>query len=242
MSRRYGLSAFADDMEERLAEIGREINDQQKSELTNQLSTFQEALKAFAREHAAELRQNASFRKTFAQMAIEAGLDPLVSGPGASAWSAVGMSNFDYQVAVRVIEVCQATQQENGGLLSVSTICQNLNQENEASGQEWLVEQDIVRAVNNLKVLGPGCVIENLGKTQYVRTLPLELSGDQTKVLQAAQVLGYITVDMLRDNLGWELYRCQCALKDLVGKSLVWVDEQAKQPEYWSASTLLERS
>lgn len=64
--------------------------------------------------------------------------------------------------------------------------------------------------------------------------MPKELSNDQSKVLEVAQVLGFISVSMLQANLNWEKVRCVTVVEDLVADGLLWVDMQAEEPEYWS--------
>ena len=93
---------------------------------------------------------------------------------------------------------------------------------------------DILRAVESLKPLGSGFSIIAVGSQQMIRSIPKELNTDQATVLEAIQVLGYITVSMLEDNLKWEFARAETVIKDLLADSLVWVDEKAPEKEYWS--------
>jgi len=67
-----------------------------------------------------------------------------------------------------------------------------------------------------------------------IRSIPKELSTDQSTVLEAIQMLGYITATMLEDNLTWEHERAETVLQDLLADSLVWVDSQAEEEEYWA--------
>ena len=69
-----------------------------------------------------------------------------------------------------------------------------------------------------------------------IRSVPKELNTDQAIVLEVIQVLGYVTVSMLKDNLRWEKERASAVIEDLVADSLVWVDLQADEPEYWTPS------
>ena len=45
-------------------------------------------------------------------------------------------------------------------------------------------------------------------------------------MVEAAQVLGYVSVRMLRDNLGWERARCKTVIDDLMAEGMLWVDKQ----------------
>ena len=39
---------------------------------------------------------------------------------------------------------------------------------------------------------------------------------------------------MLRDNLAWDRARVRTVIDDLLSDSLVWVDSQAEETEYWA--------
>ncbi len=70
--------------------------------------------------------------------------------------------------------------------------------------------------------------------------MPKELNTDQSAVLEAAQVLGYVSVSMLMVNLSWMRPRARTALEDLVGEGMLWVDKQSEEWEYWSPGFMLE--
>lgn len=67
-----------------------------------------------------------------------------------------------------------------------------------------------------------------------IRSIPKELNTDQATVLETIQVLGYISISMLEDNLKWENARAQTVIDDLLADGLVWVDAKAPEKEYWS--------
>ena len=71
-----------------------------------------------------------------------------------------------------------------------------------------------------------------------IRSIPKELNTDQATVLEVLQVLGYVTVSMLEDNLKWENARVQTVIEDLMADSLIWVDDKAQEKEYWSPTFL----
>ena len=97
---------------------------------------------------------------------------------------------------------------------------------------------DILRAVKSLKPLGSGFSIVTVGTKQMIRSIPKELNTDQATVLEAIQVLGFVTVSMLEDNLNWEYARAETVIQDLLADSLVWVDTKASEKEYWSPAIL----
>lgn len=103
-----------------------------------------------------------------------------------------------------------------------------------------LDSDDILRAVRSLEPLGSGFSIICVGSKQYIRSIPKELNTDQSTVLEVIQVMGYVSVSMLRLNLKWEKARAQTVIDDLLADGLVWLDAQAPEKEYWSPQNLLD--
>lgn len=74
-----------------------------------------------------------------------------------------------------------------------------------------------------------------------IRSVPKELNTDQSTVLEAIQVLGFVSVSMLQLNLQWERPRAVAVIDDLMSDSLVWVDAQSvDEKEYWSPAFMHE--
>lgn len=99
---------------------------------------------------------------------------------------------------------------------------------------------DILRAVGTLKPLGSSFSVIKVGSKPYIRSVPKELNTDQSAVLEAVQVLGYISVSMLMANLHWTRARAGTALDDLLGEGMLWIDKQADEWEYWSPGFMIE--
>jgi ESCRT-II complex subunit VPS22 len=214
--------------------------------LQTQLSVFRASLSAFARQHAKDIRSNPSFRAEFGRMCSAIGVDPLLSSSGKKGnfWAELlgeSVGGFYFELAVRVVEVCRATRGENGGLLSVKECRARIQSPDESGGSVEISEDDILRAVKSLKPLGSGFDITTIGGSggrKYIRSVPKELSDDQAKVLDALQVMGFVTVDMLIASLGWEGARAKTVCVDLLSESLVWVDHQSEEVEYWTPEAI----
>lgn len=71
-----------------------------------------------------------------------------------------------------------------------------------------------------------------------VRSVPRELSSDQAVALESAQIAGYISQSMLSLNFKWDNTRAGSVLDDLLGAGILWVDAQAREPEYWLPSSI----
>jgi ESCRT-II complex subunit VPS22 len=228
--------------------------------LETQLAVFRSLLQQFAQTHAKDIRSDPSFRAQFARMCTAIGVDPLASssnssgGGSTSIWAQLlgkTVNDFYFELAVRIVEVCSATRGENGGLIGLREVRERLSRgradstpsgsgSGSGSGND-ISEDDVRRAVETLKPLGGSYGIVRVGRKEYIRSVPRELSNDQVAAVEAAQVLGYVSVSMLRDNLGWERARCRTVIDDLVADGMLWVDKQTwGEWEYWSPTFMVD--
>lgn len=247
--RGVGLSAFQNrsSLSSYYATHGASLRSTQESSLKAQLSVFQELLHSFALQHADTIKSNPTFRAEFARMCNAIDVDPLAGSNAKGAKGKGGtierllakviggdVNDFYFELAVKVVDICRGSRGENGGLLGVEECQERIKNGKGIGGGMNVTDDDILRAVKSLKPLGSGFSVTTVGRKQMIRSVPKELNTDQSKVLEAIQVLGYITCSMLEDNLGWEHARAETVIEDLVGDSLVWVDMQAPEKEYWS--------
>jgi len=259
------------------ASHGERLQRSHVDKLNTQLEVFQAALVEFSRTHAKDIRSNPAFRAEFARMCTAIGVDPLASSSNkkGSFWAetlGTSVNDFYFELAIRVVEVCRRTREENGGLITVAEVKDRISRQDEKIGgtsdvSEYVIwirnmpmvvdaiiacRDDILRAVESLKPLGSGFTVIELGRRQMIRSVPKELNTDQSTVMEAiqvhfprtsssiksttdiCQVLGFVTHSMLRVNLGWDRARVQTVIDDLLSDSLVWVDSQAEEREYWA--------
>jgi ESCRT-II complex subunit VPS22 len=156
---------------------------------------------------------------------------------GDSIWTQLlggSVNDFYFNLGVLIVEECRATRSENGGLISVSDLKARISKSQRIGGSMEVSDDDIKRAVDSLAPLGSCFSIMKIGHRSLIRSVPKELNTDQSTVLEAIQVLGYVTVSMLQLNLNWERPRAHAVVEDLMADSLVWVDTQAGENEYWS--------
>ncbi|KAI1815869.1 EAP30/Vps36 family-domain-containing protein [Poronia punctata] len=253
MSRKgVGLAAFDRSRltSAHFASHGTSLRNTNAQALETQLAVFRSLLQQFAQTHAKDIRSNPSFRAQFARMCAAIGVDPLASsssssgsgsGGGGSIWAQLlgrSVNDFYFELAVRVVEVCGATRGENGGLIGVRELRDRL-MKGRMEGAPEITEDDVLRAVATLKPLGSSYSVIKVGNKPYIRSVPKELNTDQSSVLEAAQVLGYVSVSMLMINLRWARARAQTAVEDLLGEGMLWVDKQASEWEYWSPGFII---
>ena len=223
------------------------------NELTGQLTSFQSSLQQFALHHAEEIRSNPRFRSEFARMCTAIGVDPLLGGKRKGGWGMLGVGDFWIRIGVRVVGICRQTRSENGGFISVRDVKEMLGREDSEMKQgsggktfteitEYLtffetvvnVRDDIIRSIAALTPLGPGLTVITLPSGErYIRSIPKELNPDQTTVLEVAGITGFVSVSLLKYNLGWEDERCRSVLEELVTEGMVWIDDAGEEREYW---------
>ncbi|CAN6631020.1 vacuolar-sorting protein Snf8p [Trichomonascus vanleenenianus] len=235
--RRVGLAAF-EDRKNAYEDVSTNILKTQVDQLKTQLSVFQSALNYFAVEHGEEIRTNAQFRKEFASMCTAIGVDPLASSASnrGSMWATLlgkDVNDFYFELAVKIIEICRQTRDANGGLIYVSEVRSRLADRSQLRPLE-VSEDDIERAVESCRVLGKGFEVVDIGASRkLIRSAPSELSTDHSTVLTACQALGYVSVALLRDNLGWTPVRAGTCLDEMVSAGYMWVDAQGPETAYW---------
>ncbi|KAI6092491.1 ESCRT-2 complex [Hypoxylon rubiginosum] len=253
MSRKgVGLAAFDRSRltSAQFASHGSSLRTNDAQALETQLSVFRSLLQQFAQTHAKDIRSDPSFRAQFARMCSAIGVDPLASSSSSSSSGGVASSmwaqllgrtvnDFYFELAVRVVEVCGATRGENGGLIGVRELRERVVR-GRMEGAPEIADDDVLRAVATLKPLGSSYSVVRVGSKSYVRSVPKELNTDQSAVLEAVQVLGYVSVSMLMVNLRWQRARAQTAVEDLLSAGMLWVDKQAPEWEYWSPGFMLD--
>lgn len=250
--RGVGLSAFQNRsaLSTQYASHGASLRSNHASSLQNQLSVFQSLLHNFAIQHGDTIKSDPTFRAEFARMCNAIGVDPLAGSnvkgksgsKGKGSWWAQTLggdvNDFYFELAVRVVELCRATRGENGGLIGVGECREMVGKGKGIGGGMDISDDDVLRAVKSLDPLGSGFSVVTVGSRQMIRSIPKELNTDQSTVLEAIQVLGYVTCSMLEDNLGWSNARSETVIQDLLADSLVWVDVQSPEKEYWSPSSM----
>lgn len=229
------------------ASHGTNLRTSNAAALETQLSVFRSLLQQFAQTHAKDIRSDPSFRAQFARMCTAIGVDPLASSASSSSgassiWGQLlgrNLNDFYFELAVRVVEVCTTTRPENGGLIGVKEVRERIAR-GRPEGAPEVTDDDVLRAVGALKPLGSAFSVVSVGSKSYIRSVPRELNTDQSAVLEAVQVLGYVTISMLMANLGWPRARAVTVIEDLLGGGMLWVDKQCSEWEYWSPGFMLD--
>ncbi|NWT13959.1 SNF8 protein, partial [Vireo altiloquus] len=153
---------------------------------------------------------------------------------GKGFWSEMlGVGDFYYELGVQIIEVCLALRHRNGGLITLQELHQQVLKGRGKFAQD-VSQDDLLRAIKKLKVLGSGFGIIPVGGTFLVQSVPAELNMDHTVVLQLAEKKGFVTVSEIRESLRWETERARQVLEHLLKEGMAWLDSQApEEPQFW---------
>ncbi|KAK1267784.1 hypothetical protein QJS04_geneDACA013826 [Acorus gramineus] len=201
--------------------------------MKEQLETFRSQLEDFARKHKNDIRKNPAFRAQFHEMCAKVGVDPLASNKGFWA-ELLGIGDFYYELGVQIVDICLATRSHNGGLINLQELCSLLCQRHKVA-RDSVSEDDCLRAINKLKILGSGFEVVSVGKKKLVRSVPTELNKDHNEILELAQVQGYVIVDEVEKRLSWSSGRAIDTLETLLEEGLAMIDDGHRdgRRRYW---------
>lgn len=213
--------------------VGENVAQLGTDRLKEQLATFRTQLEDFARKHKNDIRKNPTFRAQFHEMCAKIGVDPLASNKGFWA-ELLGIGDFYYELGVQIVEICLATRPHNGGLINLQDLCNVLSKKRK-NAREPLSQDDCLRAISKLKVLGSGFEVITVGRKKLVRSVPTELNKDHNEILDLAQAQGFVTVEEVERRLSWSARRAIDALDTLLEEGLAMIDDGHKDGKrrYW---------
>ena len=183
-------------------------------------------------------------------MCANCGVDPLASNKGFWA-ELLGFGDFYYELGVQIVEACLSTRGENGGLCEIDHLMEAVTRRR-GSAAAPVSEDDILRAIDRLKVLGGGWTVHQIAGRKIVRSVPVELNSDQSEVIRLAAAaaaatgggssaergaaaaasggsggggVGYVTVSGVERASGWRKERVIGALQELLKCGMAMIDD-----------------
>jgi ESCRT-II complex subunit VPS22 len=244
MRRKIGVGAVKDRLneQEKYSKMGKSMEDTKISFVKDLMGKFQSSLTEFAMKHRDRINSDTEFRQQFHKMCVSVGVDPLASSKGF--WSdLLGVGDFYFDLGVKIIEITVQTRSLNGGIMSVDEVMDKLQQNNSLL-RGHIVSDDIMRAVDKIKVLGSGFRIVKIGRNKMIVSVPMEINQDHEIILELAQsVEGKFTKDMLVHGLGWSEERFNRVLNTLLQERMIWIDRNEGVdyfyfPSLWKLSGL----
>jgi len=253
MRRRPGVAGLqaAAGLQSQFRAVGEAAAESEAAHVAAKLVQFRSSLETFALKHRSEIREDPVFRAQFQAMCAAVGVDPLASNKGF--WNELlGVGDFYYELAVQVgaparapsgarsrraAEACLRARAQTGGLMELAELVEAVRVRRGAAAAR-VSEDDVLRAVQQLRQLGGGWDVLTVAGRRLVRSVPTELSSDATAALEAAaQNGGGVSCAALAAAAGWAAERAQAALDALLREGVALLDTQAEDGEalYWFA-------
>jgi len=234
MRRGAGLSALSrhTDTNSSFNALSSTLTAKQLESLQVSLERFRQSLQQFASAHRKDIRADPAFRHQFQKMCSAIGVDPLgsFSGGGGSTskaggwWQEVlGLGEWQYELAVQVVDICVSTRPLNGGIIEMKDLVGRVQR---LRGGGTITPEDVVRSLDVLKPLQSYTVVETPHAT-YVRSVAKELDTDQSMLLAlAADTGGRLSIASVKRATRWTEDRIRLCLDDCVMREgLGWLDE-----------------
>lgn len=242
--RGVGLAAFdrQEESKRSFAQLSSALSQTQIDHLHSQLNQFRTALAHFATTHRESIKSDPSFRHAFQQMCSSIGVDPL-AGPRKGGWWAelLGLSDWQYELGVQIVDICVSTREQNGGLIEMEELVRLVSKLRGVGGGV-VTENDVIRSIKTLEPLGAGYQVVEIGGRKIIRSVVKELDADQSDVLAIAQLEGgRIAEHIIIQRKGWSQERARAALENMVYRDgLCWLDEQDEEygRAYWVPSVM----
>ncbi|XP_078434120.1 EAP30/Vps36 family protein [Wolffia australiana] len=235
MRRRPGISGLRKeaDARDQFRLVGQNVAKVKADVMKEQLATFKTQLEEFARKYKNDIRKNPTFRAQFHEMCANVGVDPLASNKGFWA-ELLGIGDFYYELGIQIVEICLKTRQHDRGLIDLQELHRLLCRRRTASAEQ-VSEDDCIRAIKKLKILGSGFEVISIGRKKLVRSVPTELNKDHNQILELAQARGFVIVEEVQSVLSWSSRRTVDALEILLEEGLAMVDDghRDRRRRYW---------
>lgn len=266
---RAGVAAVLKRKEETAAfrEAGRKLEEGSTEHVEGLLRSFKESLRSFAEAHRKDINEDPQFRRYFHVMCSKIGVDPLASQKGF--WAEyLGFGDFYYELAVQITEICIATRDTNGGVMSMSELLRRLRirrqggsladaeraaqaggggEDAAAAGlAAEVTADDVLTAIGKLRCLGKAFRAQKVGLKQMIFSVPQELSSDELAAMMVAQHASegegaaFFTREMLLAQ-DWAQERVERVVASLLQQEMVWLDASPGQPaRYWFVSLWMD--
>jgi ESCRT-II complex subunit VPS22 len=195
------------------------------------LDQFRVALEDFAGKHKARINADPEFRDQFHRLCKAVKVDPLASSKGF--WTDIlGLGDFYFELGVIIVEKCLQTRGSNGGMILLSDLLQLVRAH--STGRHSTSEEDVLQALDKLKVLGSGFRLLAIGQQRFVLSVPMEINKDGQELIAEAQEHGFVAEDSFLSPLHssrqplWSRERFQFVMAPLLREGLVLIDRTPK--------------
>ncbi|KAG8345357.1 hypothetical protein TRVL_03810 [Trypanosoma vivax] len=158
-----------------MTDLGAQITAERVGHIADQLEDLEEQLRALAQKHKNEIKRDPVVRQHFKQLSDSLGVDLISSKKNAFA-GLLGLGDFYYDLAGKVVEACIKERKFCGSYVPLSRVVALMNKQYRASmvgGKSCVISNDDVRtALSKLHVLGDGYNLVKFNKVSYIQTTP----------------------------------------------------------------------
>lgn len=190
-----GYVRETDTVKTQMNELGSRITAERVSDIADQLEALEKQLRILSQKHKQAIEQDPVVRARFRQLADSLGLDLLSSQKNVFS-GALGLGDFYYRLAGKVVECCMNERKFCGSYVPLRRIVQQVeknfdglisNKSDSKRGATRISEDDVLTALKKLRVFGSGYSAVTLGGAQYIQT-----TVDGTKGTDVTQLLNHI--------------------------------------------------
>jgi ESCRT-II complex subunit VPS22 len=152
-----------------------------------------------------------------------------------------GVSDFYYELAVQIIEICNSMQDRTGGLVYLDQVLEKVLKVRSRFVNEVSLD-DCRRAIKKLDIFGSAFTLVPMNNGRFmVQSLPDGMNNDHTIILKLAESNnGVVTQQIIVNELKWDSLRVENMLNLMLKEGIVWLDSydyknngQLKQSYYF---------
>lgn len=176
-------------VENKMNELGSRITAERVSDIADQLEALERQLRVLSQRHKKAIQEDPVVRARFRQLADSLGLDLLSSQKNIFS-GALGLGDFYYRLAGKVVECCMNERKFCGSYVPLKRVVMQVEKNfdgllssEDGSSRTHISEDDVVVALKKLTVLGDGYNIVELGGTKYIQTTPDGVKGTDVHML-----------------------------------------------------------
>ncbi len=193
-------------------------------EMSNQVQKLHKELQRLESRYKSDIKKNPDLAQKVMKLREELGLPLAIGifdvGDKPSIKDRLqGKDEYTNYLALRILEIGKLSRARSGGILSVSDLILNLNDENKG------IVVSISDVNDALKLLVSNGLIHKVRKLvgmKIIEFLDPQLSQDNQTILEiAAQTNGQITLTELVQKTSWSIERIERGLNSLIDKKIV---------------------
>ncbi|EPY23713.1 ESCRT-II complex subunit VPS22 [Strigomonas culicis] len=163
---------------QQMADLGAQITAERVGQVQDQLEQLEEQLRVLAKRHREEIKHDPVVRARFRQLADSLGVDLISSKKNVFA-GALGLGDFYYSLAGKVVEACMKESKFCGAFVPLKHVVAAVQKSYDAvlsagSGDKRTVisQEDVLTSLGKLHRLGAGYNVVELNGHQYIQTTP----------------------------------------------------------------------